>query len=615
MDWSPRETFLTAERLDEFDHDEVTASLPCTVIRKFNSDPLKNESTGVERFDSVDLDDEKFWSRFMNSFPFEDGAGKVIDSTAQLPSGLCIFFCPRADDIAEGFPSELTDICITKSRWKTISSAFCLHNLLLKAIREKITAVNVASHVLVDTEEHPRYLEASDKLHMYTISTAFPSKQNFVVSSTHFEERNLTLAVVLGANSDQVDKVEHLLEFAEEAIGNRLLMLGLAAELMLDMLKDSVADMRDKCVDVTRELACIMQSRSKTKVAEYAMRVQTIRSESLWLDEAVKTTKRSLDVALKASSSKKHPANHDGDGNGARSESGTLIDDRSAVSSGDKEDSLQEKMMMRCYVEDRVKRRFDDVFLQLDGLTTVTRISVDDMTSTSTAIMGELNRQEAASSAQAAKTSTVIAFVAMLYLPMTTVATILAMPVFQFANDWRDWRYRPAENDNSGSAPSNNSSGTVAPVPVISGYLWIYVAFSTGLTLLTIEGWWRFAGGGASNEPANSRHWTISLLVTLISPLRNWLNAARTWYKQRGSSSSVISGDSVPASPSSNADYSPQRGSLRGGNLGTAATGTSEPGVMGASPATTKGRNTLRGIATSMMNKSAADSKDPADNV
>jgi hypothetical protein len=110
----------------------------------------------------------------------------------------------------------------------------------------------------------------------------------------------------------------------------------------------------------------------------------------------------------------------------------------------------------------------------------------------------------------------------MIYLPMTTVAvrtptlakrraiidsyqqTIFAMPVFQFANDWRNWRLQPVYN-----ASSSSSGGGTNNTPVFSGYFWIYFAISGSLTLITIEVWWRFTS--REIERRKGKHWSRSL--------------------------------------------------------------------------------------------------------
>ncbi len=97
------------------------------------------------------------------------------------------------------------------------------------------------------------------------------------------------------------------------------------------------------------------------------------------------------------------------------------------------------------------------------------------------------------------------------------------MPIFKFENDWRDWRYDPAENgeekESSSSSPSPEDSNPAGSAPVVSGYFWIYFAFSIGLTFLTIEGWWRFAGQSQSPKP-ELPHWMLYPVWWIYSYLR-----------------------------------------------------------------------------------------------
>ncbi|KXX80970.1 hypothetical protein MMYC01_203906 [Madurella mycetomatis] len=383
MDWFPRETFLAPAGLEEFEY-EVETRLPLTVIQKFNLD-------GIERFDNLPEDNppespssgapseastRDFWKRFMSSPLFQY---KAEDRKSRLPSGLCIFFCPRADNVFETIPSELSDLCITKKQWQEIATKFCLYNLLVKAIRQKLTSITVTSHKLSPQEP---YDETSDTLQMYTVNTSVPSGQNFALSATHFENANLTLAVVLGATPRQVDKVDDLLGNAQEAIGHPLLMLGLTAELMLDLLTDPVESMRDRCVKMIRK-SQEMLSITGRKGTEYALQVEAIRSESQWLDEAVKTTKQNLVKALEAYCPGREENCNDKDEEvTACAESGSTK--RGNTVSGDDASSRRERN--KDYVEQKMKMRFHDIFLQLDALITVTRISVQDMSSMSTTV-------------------------------------------------------------------------------------------------------------------------------------------------------------------------------------------------------------------------------------
>lgn len=59
MDWSPRETFLAPDGLDDFEYD-VEADLPMTVMHKFN--PEHGEDRSVEMFEGMS-DEPGFWEK------------------------------------------------------------------------------------------------------------------------------------------------------------------------------------------------------------------------------------------------------------------------------------------------------------------------------------------------------------------------------------------------------------------------------------------------------------------------------------------------------------------------------------------------------------------------
>jgi hypothetical protein len=82
------------------------------------------------------------------------------------------------------------------------------------------------------------------------------------------------------------------------------------------------------------------------------------------------------------------------------------------------------------------------------------------------------------------------------------------MPVFQFANDWRNWRYQPVRAANS-STPDSGTS-----LPVFSGYFWIYLGISAALMLFTVEAWWRFGRGEVKRR--RDKYWTTHLIATIL---------------------------------------------------------------------------------------------------
>ncbi|KAK0611743.1 hypothetical protein B0T14DRAFT_439727 [Immersiella caudata] len=307
--------------------------------------------------------------------------------------------------------------------------------------------------------------------------TSADFQHNFALSATQFDERCLTLMVVLGATDEQVQKVEDLLRNADDALGHPLLMLGLCAELLLQHMQDIVEDAVDKCIETTRTMRpqslSIGSVPSTNQVISFMDRVQRNRRRSQQIEDEVKLTKAYLTKQLP----------------------------KKAVTDGNLEDREIDEVTERFY------ERFEYIFLEMDALMSKSKIYADEMSFNAETIRGEISRREAISGARLAGASVVIAVVATFYLPITSIATIFAMPVFDFKNDWRDWRYKPVP-----STKSNNSSTTgedrkpAEELPVFSGYFWIYAAIAIGTMFFTFFLCWMFIGGTSADDPDGTKH-------------------------------------------------------------------------------------------------------------
>ncbi|KAI0378602.1 hypothetical protein F5Y04DRAFT_147880 [Hypomontagnella monticulosa] len=140
---------------------------------------------------------------------------------------------------------------------------------------------------------------------------------------------------------------------------------------------------------------------------------------------------------------------------------------------------------------ERFISRFKQIILEYEELIDNCQINVKSTTSILDAYANQVARRSTVK-------ATVLTFIAMIYLPATTMATILAIPIFKFEADWRDIFGHPApagNDDNSNGSSSATSSASLASssdstVPVVSFYLWVYIAMSVGLTWLTVEAWW-----------------------------------------------------------------------------------------------------------------------------
>jgi hypothetical protein len=82
------------------------------------------------------------------------------------------------------------------------------------------------------------------------------------------------------------------------------------------------------------------------------------------------------------------------------------------------------------------------------------------------------------------------------------------MPVFDFANEWRDIYFRETGNKPDASAKDSDGRGTGSTKPVLSFYFWIYLIVSVSLTAVTIFGWWRYTR--TTRHPPKPKHKRIS---------------------------------------------------------------------------------------------------------
>ena len=268
-------------------------------------------------------------------------------------------FCPRSDH--DGDDAELSDICLSRERWKAIVSRFHLNSFLIQAINDKRTvATSVAKRIrrlnglqTDETGEQTAELpeEREENLWTLTMMTSDDStfKQNFALSATHFDRKGLTVMVVLGATDQQVRKVRRLLSNNLEVIGHPFVMLGLGAELLLQRLKKMVNDAVDDCIETTRSMRPHALSLSRTpspnQIISFMDRVQTNRRMSQQIEEEVKLTKAYLNKELPK---KTH---HEED--------------------EDDEDYIE--------VTDRFYNRFEYIFLEMDTLMNKSRIYADEM--------------------------------------------------------------------------------------------------------------------------------------------------------------------------------------------------------------------------------------------
>ncbi|KAI1465919.1 uncharacterized protein F4812DRAFT_460898 [Daldinia caldariorum] len=471
MEWLPdSDPFIAPNRLHQFDYEfEVrTKGQHCKVIQNWGSDATQKSQV-------IDLPDHESWENWIRTLPFiRDGF-----SVDRLPENGFIIICvPRAEDVQLtncAVPAAYTDIPIDKDcseSFEKILRAFHLPgHFPMLAVRRQTSMTSVAR-----THKFP---EGPEGIWMHTASVNSDSNEHsFAMEATYFEKKKLTLAIMFCCSDDQVRHVRALVDLNHDAIGYPFLMLSIYIELQHERLAQMIRTRHTQFDNLMGERAFQEAKEMKDRFSwETIHKVRSTR-------EAI----RKVEVEVEATKLHAHKV---------------LLDLQML------ENSKDERLTR---VTKTITERFNDIIMTLNGQSSKCRILVEDISFATDIMRSELSRQEAQTSAENARFATGIAFIAMIYLPLSTTATIFSMPIFQWSNDWRDSLYRPVD---SGDTSNTGGSGGTPGSPVVSGYIWLYISITICLTVVTYAAlkvymkiW--FSGQRTSILPQNSHKQQLS---------------------------------------------------------------------------------------------------------
>ncbi|KAK3359648.1 hypothetical protein B0T25DRAFT_533500 [Lasiosphaeria hispida] len=364
-----------------------------------------------------------------------------------------------------------------------------------------------------------------ESVEMYTAVMSREWPENIAISSTYFRSSGFTVAIIYGCSDTKgkhddkpsvMDRIQTLLNRSPEAKAHPLLLPRIFAELQRDRVEALVLDIETQLDDLNSNLKINVLHVDDDVVPEprqldweMSRRLGRFRVKAKRVEEEARMSRENLHKMI----------NHIK----ASTESGFWLGNAGTQYSQNHEALFKKNTK-------RFKDRFEDICNELDSMMVRCRTAFEEVTYARELFMAELARQETElarqeaehskkeaelSKVEAKKTtrqtrmSTVIAFVAMLYLPISLVATIFAMPVFDFSHRWMDekFRYVPEDSDTS-DGPSNlpdtsGSQSAQAPhhdSPVFSAYFWWYLVVSVGLTLITLGLWyWRIRDDADEN--------------------------------------------------------------------------------------------------------------------
>ncbi|KAI1117435.1 hypothetical protein F5Y14DRAFT_402624 [Nemania sp. NC0429] len=390
-----------------------------------------------------------------------DSEGKP--SQALASPGFTVLLCPKSQAATEDYPwtsapTELTTIPLLEDVFLFISKQFNIHQRHLKPLQEQYT--HMPSPYL--KEEAPPDLKnkptsdsgdkhTPDSQHEPTLDSQNRARQQSTYSALFRSDienypDNIALAytyapgssrgIFFGCSDQDKKTVYSFLRRSGSAHNDPLLLPAIFAELQTSRLHELRQLLVAKALIVNANVERFSDSKQHFVPLELTKNINDIKTDASLFKQDVATAQSHLRRLIN---------NIPGDTN-------------------------------------RFRRRFEIICSEYDEISGSCQVNTERAISNAQAL-------GSAVSGHAANSSAVLAFVAVIYLPISTLASIFAIPIFDFKANWKDIHNHPVPTPSSSDAEA--VVGNAQPV-VVSYYLAHYLGISFALLILTLEGWYVF---------------------------------------------------------------------------------------------------------------------------
>ncbi|KAI0376473.1 hypothetical protein F5Y04DRAFT_285913 [Hypomontagnella monticulosa] len=423
MDWPCAEAFFTDNHFDNFQYD----SRSFKIIRKLQSDQE------LVCCDVNSPEDLKQWIK----------ENKPLICREHEPGTFIIIFS-RSHDLDVSSPSYLP---VSIGDFAELIKLFQIHQTIVRAIRRGVTHF---SRMHLDTKGH----DGSKIVYAARMSSIWPD--DIAMSSTFISRRRLSLSVFYGCNGDQLSKIEKCLNKAGDAVYHPMLASGMFAELERDRLVGKVNRVLDPYVLSTESLSCTTRDPQSILnrdgenpdelsylyhcTAELIKGIQRLQQQNSDMVKHTYELEMTHIAAWRKSKSRKRL--------GLRNKPNATLGINLEYSNiGIK---FRERLSE---LKAEYDEKLEECEMALKDLKFTTRMASDLVARNQNLEMRKENAQMRS-----------IALVTMVYLPLTSVASIFSMGVFN---------WNPTADQN-----------------VLSFYFWVYIAIAGGFTILTVGLWW-----------------------------------------------------------------------------------------------------------------------------
>ncbi|KAI1264606.1 hypothetical protein F5Y18DRAFT_436512 [Xylariaceae sp. FL1019] len=488
--------FVAPHRIDDFICDELPkiGTQHCQINRHYEY-TVNNKTEVHDNHIILDKTDE--WTRWKIPL-YRVTLEGARAGNLEMDTAYCRFI-PRAAEnpafVGKPVPSAFTSLPISKDRWDRIANSFYLPGHYAKVVERRTPSV---------VSIHRKHSTASinENLWMQVAATSPSAENAFAMAATHFESRHFTFAIMVGYNDAQIGKVRSLLSSYPNSLSHPFLMLSICAELQLRRLEELVVTQAAiyLSLDKTRlhirgttrpngsgwDIINELQARENLKHAEeevvaikYQLEKACVQGVSQLLESYQKKARTTRQPSTRTNINISYRTWNRSQWRQVGRQNRRSLATPSATGA---QQAILAETEQSIEVTRLLSERFHDIFARLDGLSTKCQVCVEGLSFSAQLMLSELARQEAKTSARNTKFATVIAFVALAYLPITGVATVLSMPVFGWANDWKDIRFRRV----SKADEDDQSAGGNTVLPVVSGYIWVYLLITVFTFIVTL---------------------------------------------------------------------------------------------------------------------------------
>ncbi|KAK1762559.1 hypothetical protein QBC33DRAFT_551813 [Phialemonium atrogriseum] len=426
--------------------------------------------------------------------------------------GICVILCTRDAPVDfEGSSSAPSSAPVyylpfDKHILKTIVERFHVHPTIMRTITREVPYFSIQRHGFSEWQEC--------KI-TSTVRTASVQNDDLALSSAYLPTPGLTLAVVYGCNESQKQQLVRRISSVDLAYNHPTLLAGVLAELervRLSRMVESVLDgfelqaWRETELDLDMDKAK-MASSLKLSFESRAIvnQMQMLKPQLAKMRAETARFADSMPAKLEMKEGETLAKNRDGDGIPGKRLQPTFSQEQlrwesETLANNSDDDGIPTKQLQPAFSQEQLRRagelivsRLDEISTEFDDKINECKTIIDNMSLTMQTVWNHFAREDNKMNLSLARASTgfskdmkrdssqmrSIALLTMVFIPISTIASIFSADLFS---------WDPAEGKT-----------------VLSGYIWIFVVISLGLTTVTVGAWYLSMYRVVRKEDANRR--------------------------------------------------------------------------------------------------------------